>query len=268
MLERLESKQAEYENDVEAARKAYEEKVAELEKAFDEATTEEKKQFEEEITAAFSQFEDTLTLLETQYNNELGELMSSIQAKNFGLRDASMNQRSMVMTLFYDACDTMFYNSFHVCDQKELPMMSDDFSTILEALSQIAWDTLTDPDNVQPPPTNFDYISMVLVDDDKAVDYPIQTLKETGALAVNLKRYDTQQSLDRFWRIRLKDIRFTLLQSDGTPLPSPGVNNGDEIQVHVVYPTVFNNTNGDHEKFKFVAQELHCNSDYVTDRGK
>merc|ERR1719273_2799759 len=145
-------------------------------------------------------------------------------------------------------------------------MMSDEFSTMLESLSKIEWYAITDPDNVSPPPTGFGYISIVLMDDDQAVDYPIKTLKETGALSVNLRRYDTQHSLDRFWRIRLKDVRFILLQSDGSPLPSPGVNLGDYIQVHVVYPTVFNNTNGAHEKFQFVAGGFSCNSDYITDR--
>jgi len=172
------------------------------------------------------------------------------------------------MNLFYDACDTMFYTSFHVCDETEMPMMSAEFSTILDTLSQIEWDTLTDTSNLPVPPTNFDLMSIVLQDDNIALDYPVQTLKETGNLAINLKRYDTSKRLDDFWRTRINLIRFTLLQIDGTPVPSPGTNLGDEIQVHVTYPTVFNNTDGNKNNFKFVAQELHCNSDYITDRGK
>ena len=133
MLVDLQSKQEKYEQDMDKARKEYEDKVKELEKAFDEATAEEKKQFENEIMSSFNSFKDTFNILRKQYNDELGELMSSIQAKTFGLRDASMNQRSMVMKLFYDACDTMFYTSFHVCNKNELPMMSDDFASILDS---------------------------------------------------------------------------------------------------------------------------------------
>ena len=117
MLIDLEIQQEKYSNDTDAARAAYEEKLNELEKAYNETTTEEKEQFEAEIMEAFDIFQDTANTLEKEYNHELGELMSSIQAKKLGLRDASMNQRSMVMNLFYDACDTMFYSSFHVCDQ-------------------------------------------------------------------------------------------------------------------------------------------------------
>ena len=143
MLVELNATQEQYLNETEAARAAYEEKVNELELAFDNATAEEKKKFEEEIMAAFDAFQDTLNVMEKEYNDALGELMSSIEGKKLGLRDASMNQRSMTMGLFYDACDTMFYSSFHICDMKELPMMSDEFTGILNALSNIEWDALT-----------------------------------------------------------------------------------------------------------------------------
>ena len=268
MLEELSAKQEEYQKDTDAARKEYEDKIAELEAAWDTASTEMKKEYQEQILSLYSNFQNTFNILKKQYNDELGELMSSIQAKKFGLRDASMTQRSMVMTLFYDACDTMFYSYFHTCDQTEMPMMSDEFSTILGALSQIEWDDLTSTSNLPVPPTNFDLLSLVLYDDDQTNDFPVKELKDTGRLSVNLKNYDFSNRLDDFYRTRLNLIRFVLLQADGTPLPSPGVNLGEEIQLHIVYPTIFNNTNANREKFKFMAQELHCNSDYITDRGK
>merc|ERR1712080_191441 len=154
---------------------------------------------------------------------------------------------TMAMNLFYDVCGTRFFSSFHVCDQKELPMMSDDFTTILKALNDIQWDTLTDASDL-PTPT-FDFVKLTLKDDDQTLDYPVKTLKELGRLNVNLKRYDPKNRFDDFWRIRLKLIRLTLLQADGKPAPSPGNSIGEEIQIHVVYPTVFNNTNESREKF-------------------
>ena len=267
MLEELEAKQAQYEEDVEASRAAYEEKVAELEQAFDEATAEEKKQFEEEITVLFDKFEDTLNSLQKEYNDDLGEVMTSIQEKNFGLKDASMNQRSMVMALFYDACDTMFYSSFHKCDREELPMMSDDFTVILEALSQIKWDTLTDTSNFPVPPTDFPSVTLEIMDNDADVDYPIQTLKETGRLAINLRKYDKHHRLDDFWRNRISIISLALLQTNGSFVPSPGVLLGDDIQIRVIYPPYFNNTDENGVKYKFLAQEMHCNADYVIKKG-
>ena len=265
-LDDLEAKQAQYEEDVEASRAAYEDKVAELEQAFDEATAEEKKQFEDEIMVLFGNFEDTLNGMQKEYNDELGDLMMSIQMKNFGLKDASMNQRSMVMALFYDACDTMFYSSFHKCDREEMPMMSDDFTVLIEALSEIKWASLTDTSNFPVPPTDFNE-RIEIVDNDAELDYPIQTLKETGSLAINLKKYDYAHRLDDFWRNRITLISLTLLKADGSYIPSPGLNLGEEIQVRVIYPPYFNNTDGHGDQFKFLAQELKCNADYVIHYG-
>ena len=267
MLEELEHQHEEYENDVEAARKAYEDEVSELEKAFDDATAEEKKEFEENINTLFNNFTNTLDSMEKRYNDAIGEVMSSLQAKLFGLRDASLTQRSMVMPLFYDSCDVLFYSSFTVCSSEELPMMTDQLETILEALSKIQWDSLADIGRLPTPPTKFNWITTYLVDDDAKVQYPVKTLKQTGSLSVNIKEHDPHHRLDDFWRTRLSNIRLTLLREDNTPIPSPGESLGEEIYVFVQYPTAFNNTNEDREKFKFLGQDMYCNADYVTDRG-
>ena len=194
--------------------------------------------------------------------------MTAIQSKLFGLRDASMNQRSMIMPLFYDACDVLFYSSFSVCDADQIPMMSDDFSKILNALSEIEWQSLSDISKLPTPPTNFNWLTIFLVDDDQKVQYPVKTMQETGSLSVNLKEHDPHNRLDHFWRTRLSKIRLTLLREDNTPIPSPGVSLGEEIYVFVQYPLVFNNTNGEKEKYKFLGQDMYCNADYITDRGR
>ena len=268
MLEALEHQQEEYENNVEASRKAYEEKVSELEKAFDDITAEERKEFEENINMLFDNFTTTLDSMEKKYNYAIGEVMNSLQSKLFGLRDASLTQRSMAMPLFYDACDVLFYSSFTLCSPDELPMMTDQLETILEALSSIQWDSLADIGMLPTPPTNFDWITIFLVDDDSKVQYPVKTLKETGSLSVNIKEQDPHHRLDDFWRTRISKIRLTLLREDDTPIPSPGESLGEEIYVFVQYPTAFNNTNEYREKFKFLGQEMYCSADYITDRGK
>ena len=147
MIDNLEQQQETFINETETARMEYEKEVEELKQAFDNATAEEKKAFEEEITKSFEEFVRVLESMEQQYNDQLAEVMSSLQRKKFGLRDASMNQRTMVLNLFVDKCDTMYYNSFHLCDSHDTPMISDDFSTLLLDLKQIQWDTLTSTDD-------------------------------------------------------------------------------------------------------------------------
>ena len=267
MLEELEFQHDAYEEDVEAARKAYEDEVDALEKAFDEATIEEKRQFEASINMLFENFTQTLDRMEDRYNNAIAQVMSSLQAKLFGLRDASITQRSMCFPLMFDACDVLFYSSFTICDNQQIPMMSASFETILKALEEIEWDSLADIGNLPTQPTNFNWIEIVLLDDEDSLDYPVQTLKQTGNLSVNIKDYDPHHRLDDFWRTRLSNIRLTLLREDDTPIPSPGTSLGEEIFIFIQYPTVFNNTNGESEKFKFLGQDMYCNADYVTDRG-
>ena len=56
-----------------------------------------------------------------------------------------MVQRSMMMNLYEDYCDGLFYFSFTEwdSDMEAHPSMSSDFGTILEKLNDIAWDEIT-----------------------------------------------------------------------------------------------------------------------------
>ena len=267
MIENLETQQTIFINEIEAARQEYENEVEELKQAFDTATAEEKKAFEENITKAFEEFQRVLGVMEKQYNDQLAEVMAALQIKKFGLRDASMNQRSMMLSLFVDKCDTMTYNSFHICNEQDVPMMSDDFGTLLLDLKQIEWDTLTSTEDFPVPPVEFSAVGIKLIDNESLLDFPVQTLKDTGRLQVNLKLSDPSGDFDDFWRVRISKIQFTLLQADGKPLPSPGTDQGQEVRFEVVYPTVFNDTNENGEIFTFIAQELKCQSYYVTEIG-
>ena len=187
MIENLETQQQLFINQTEASRQKYEREVEELKEAFDNATAEEKKAFEEEITKSFDEFVRVLDDMEEQYNNQIAEVMTSLQEKKFGLRDASMNQRSMILNLFVDACDSMTYNSFHICNTNDVPMISDDFGTLLQDLKQIEWDALTSTEDFPLPPVEFPAVRIELTDNEDLLDFPVQTLKDTGSLEVNLK---------------------------------------------------------------------------------
>ena len=160
------------------------------------------------------------------------------------------------------------YNSFHACNPADVPMMSEDFGTLLLDLKQIEWDTLMSTEDFPIPPVEFSALKIELKDDEPRLDFPVQTLKETGRLQINLKNYDQSGDFDDYWRIRINSIKFTLLQADGKPVPSPGRNIGEEIRFEVTYPPVFNDTNQNGEIFTFIAQDLKCPSYYITETGK
>ena len=85
MIDNLEQQQETFINETETARMEYEKEVEELKQAFDNATAEEKKVFEEDITKSFEEFVRVLESMEQQYNDQLAEVMSSLQPKYEGI---------------------------------------------------------------------------------------------------------------------------------------------------------------------------------------
>ena len=71
-----------------------------------------------------------------------------------------MVQRSMVMNLYQDFCDGLFYFSFTECySEHYVGTMSDDFGSMLENLKDIQWDTITSMENLPNTPESFENVS-------------------------------------------------------------------------------------------------------------
>merc|ERR1719300_1999510 len=74
----------------------------------------------------------------------MNKLTDALYAKVANLKQHSMVQRSMVMNLYQDFCDGLFYFSFTECySEHYVGTMSDDFGSMLENLKDIQWDTIT-----------------------------------------------------------------------------------------------------------------------------
>merc|ERR1719435_729950 len=110
-----------------------------MEEEYDQMTAELREQFKKSITAKFEQFKASFSSSREAYIGSLGQLTDSIQRKTYGLKEHSMLQRSMLLSLYTDYCEAKFYHSFTTCDVDEAPLMSDDFGLLLEKLSDIQW---------------------------------------------------------------------------------------------------------------------------------
>jgi hypothetical protein len=202
----------------------------------------------------------------------MDNLAVSLQEKMFGLKDASMNQRSMIMPIFISSCDNLFYNAFHTCDQTDIPMMSADFGALLEelnvidltytfAIPQIANEHIIqfgEGENVDAP------YAFKITDDLLPREYPVTSLKETGTMTLNMKDYDTNREFDDYWRVRLDMVRLVMYKKDGMPIPSRGQSSGYYIQVEVEYPSVFNDTDKYTQPQMFSATQKPCTPTYYT----
>jgi hypothetical protein len=92
----------------------------------------------------------------------------------------------------------------------------------------------------------------------------VEILKTTGRVDINLADYDLKGNFDKFWRMRLDSIRIVLLNESGSPIASPGSSLGGYIEVMIVYPTLFNDTNAGKEKSPFLAMDFVCPAEYFT----
>ena len=72
-----------------------------------------------------------------------------------------------------------------------------------------------------------------------------------------LKRFDN------FWRIRVSMLRVVLLDLEGEPLQSQGDAYGEEVSVFVRFPTMFNDTDSQGNKFLFLSQKFICEAEYT-----
>ena len=103
----------------------------------------------------FDKFKAEFEKSSNEYVGKMNTLTGTLYSKVAQLKQASMTQRSMVMNLYQDFCDGLFYHSFSNCDEEKVPTMSDDFDTILEKLNSLSWDSADWQDDLPGTPQDF-----------------------------------------------------------------------------------------------------------------
>jgi len=267
MIEDLIAAKAAFEEKREQDKQDYEDELRKMEEEYANMSAELREEYKRIITEKFDNFKAGFEASREAYVSSLSELTDSVQRKSYGLKEHSMLQRSMLLSLYTDYCDAKFYHSFMLCSMEEAPLMSDDFELLLQKLDALQWDSITSTSNLPGTPIKFGYpnpVWLTLQDQPLAHNYPIQLLKNNSKLEVNLKDYDVSGNFERFWRVRIDMIRLVLLDTEGGYIDSPGTQFGDDIQVLVTYPTLFTDTDQSSERYLFLAQDFVCTSDYTT----
>jgi len=226
-------------------------------------------EFKAEMLLSFNNFQMSFDALTNSYDTQMFMLISSIHQKIYGLKEHSMNQRSMIMSLYLDFCDADFYNSFRSCQEHNMPYMSDDFDTLISKLIDIQWDSVIS--NAEIPGKPVEMKGTFKIDSDSETtyggktNYIVSTLKKTNQVEINLRDLDEYNRFDDFWRIRIETMKLTLLDDNSDPIQSAGTGFGAEIQIRIHYPTFFNDTDNYKNSVGFLAQNFACNADYVTE---
>ena len=216
-----------------------------------------------EIEERFDKYSQIYADKQQEYINGIQASINSITKKLYGLKQASMNQRSMIMTLYEDFCDALFYHSFTECSAEQTPVMSDDFDILLQKLITLRWDSVVGENGLDPVPLKFSRI--LLIEDTDNFTRPISYLKNSSNLAINLMDYVDSPEARYRWRIDKLEIR--LLDEQGELIPSNSPYDKDRIKIEITNPNVFNNTDGNGDKHTFIGKYTKCLFSYITDTG-
>ena len=251
-----------YQDDMQQNQDDYEAKVEELKNNWKNATEELKQKLKDEIEDRFEKYRQIYSDKKQEYINAIQSGINSITKKLYGLKQASMNQRSMILVLYDDFCDALFYHSFTECSADQTPVMSDNFDVLLQKLKSLEWNLVQGQNNLDPPPFRFYY--NLLIEDVDNFTRPISCMKNSSNLALNLVDYlDT--GLSYRWRIDRLEVK--LLDDQGNLIPSNSPFAEDRIRFQITNPNVFNNTNGNRDQYTFIGKHTKCLFSYITDAG-
>ena len=267
MIETLIREQEEFETNRDESKEEYENQLKEMEERYANMTQELREEYRKNITASFDKFKNNFKGIAEAYNNQIYSLMGGIHQKLYGLKAHSMNQRSMIMNLFMEYCDAIFYHTLTSCDDQGLPFMSDEIDVILQKLNDIQWNSVTANENIDGTPIEFS--GKFIIDSSDAMyggkkSFMVQSLKTFGEVEINLRELDTFNHFDNFWRVRIETLSLVLLDETDFPIQSNGTTFGKEIHIKVQYPTIFTDKGSDRVMHSFLALNFACNSDYVT----
>ena len=147
-IEELEQSKNDYQNNMNNIQQDYQDAIKEMEEKYINMTQEMREEFRIAITTKFEAFKDVFKEMRAQYLASLDNIVSDVQGKIYGLRSASMNQRSMLLVLYKDYCDALFYHGFVQCDQDDIPLLGDEMSVLLDKLFNLQWDSISNINNL------------------------------------------------------------------------------------------------------------------------
>ena len=262
-LEALESTKNDYQNSMEQNQQDYQDALAELQKNYETMSTELKQEYLANITVKFEAYQEIFNDKKNEYMTEIQHGIDAVLSKSYGLKEASMTSRSMIMVLYQDYCDALFYHNFQDCSEQETPLMSDDFLVLLDKLNALKWDAIANADSLDPAPTQ--NTVTVIIEDLNNYTQPIAQLKNDSKVMINFKDFLPKDDFYGRWRWRVNNLEVYLWDENEDVIESLGIAFTERIQMQVTYPTIFNDTSEDKTIHTFLGQHQYCSSSYVTE---
>jgi len=95
--------------------------------------------------------------------------------------------------------------------------------------------------------------------------YELNNLVDHGEMILNLKEMDMTNSFDRYYRVRVENMKVLLLDENKKPIQSMGTDTGERIVIDIEFPTIYKDTDPQGNSVTFwAAKNLNCESEYYT----
>lgn len=259
-LEDLENTQNDYQDQMDQNQQDYQDKLHELEVNYENTSMEMRHEYLNNITKKFEAFKETYENMKELKIQSLQSTIDAVLYKSYGMKEASMTQRSMISVLYQDFCQALFYHKFEDCTKDNFPLMSDDFSSLLSKLNNLQWDSVQDVSALQP--TIFP--NRIFVEDVDNYTQPITQLRNVSRTTINFKDFLSEEEFNSVWRWRLDDIQVTLLDEHENVIPSLGIESKYKIKTGITFPNFFNDKDEFKNSHTFLGQRIFCRSSFVT----
>merc|ERR1711915_69528 len=223
--------------------------------------------YKQNITKSYEEYKATFKTIANNYNAQIFKITESIHQKVYGLRDHSMTQRAMVMALFIDYCDALYYHSFTECGPflNIMPDMADEFGTITDKLLELKWNLLVTTADMHPAPTTFDERIFYIKDEENLVNgskpnFIIENLRNKSETEFNLMDH-TGSIFKGSSRVRIDYIAVHLMDANRNPIKIPD----SGLYVKIYFPTMFIDRDRQQNSQYFLGRNKNCYGDYWSD---
>ena len=129
-----------YNQDVEQIKKKYEDDSKILIDGYKNAADNRKHEYKKQINQRYDNLMVSYSGIKERYLDSLDQMTEALEDKRYGLKLATITQRSMMFTLFNGYCQALFYNTFSECNERDVPLLGDDMGVLLDKLLNLQWD--------------------------------------------------------------------------------------------------------------------------------
>ena len=127
------------------------------------------------VSGNFENFKSEFMTYKSSYRKYMTSMITNLDGKIHSLKTSALNQRIMILDVFYKYCDALFYQTFKKCHQISIDM-SGNFTSILKELSTLKWKIATFKSMLPQNPYKFES-HLATIENDDVYPQPIQKLK-------------------------------------------------------------------------------------------